>query len=99
MLGAPRRSVATTNPHGSGKVALLTKSQYSFEEQSSTSSIQLLNVETGNITDSGFNASEVNEIIWLPGTDTGVIYINGTNEDVPGGVTLWIGDISDPSAR
>src|SRR5437016_1276887 len=97
MLSAPRRSVASPNP--SGTVALLSVSQYSFEEQSSSSSWQLLDLETVNITDSGLNASEVNEIAWLPGSKTGIIYINGTNGDVPGGVTIWIGDILKPSER
>ncbi|KAJ4301372.1 Dipeptidyl-peptidase 5 [Kalmusia sp. IMI 367209] len=95
-LQAPRRGVPVPNP--SGKVALFSYSQYSFEEQSTAHAWQLLDLETGKITDSGLNASEVNEAVWLPGTETGVLYINGTNEDVPGGVTLWIGDLSDPSA-
>lgn len=58
-----------------------------------------MNLETGEIKDSGLNTSEVNEAVWLPGTETGVLYINGTNEEVPGGVTLWIGDLSKPSER
>lgn len=97
MLQAPRRGVPVPNP--SGKVALFSHSQYSFEEQSRTTAWKLLDLETGNITDSGLNASEVNEAVWLPGTETGVLYINGTNEEVPGGVTLWIGDLSKPSER
>lgn len=74
-------------------------SQYSFEEESTTRAWQLLDLKTGEIKDSGLNASEVNEAVWLPGTETGVLYINGTNEEVPGGVTLWIGDVSKPSER
>jgi hypothetical protein len=97
MLGAPRRGPADSSPNG--RFGLLTTTQYSFEEQSSTAVIQLLDLETGNITDSTFNASEINEIMWLPGTATGVIYITGTNEDVLGGVTIWIGDVSNASAR
>ncbi|KAF1965320.1 hypothetical protein BU23DRAFT_25755 [Bimuria novae-zelandiae CBS 107.79] len=94
LLQAPRRGAPVPNP--SGKVALFSYSQYSFEEQSTTSAWQLLNLETGEITDSGLNSTEVNEAVWLPGTETGLLYINGTNEEVPGGVTLWIGDISKP---
>jgi hypothetical protein len=59
----------------------------------------LLDVQTGEITESGFNATEINELVWLPGTETGIIYVNGTNEEVPGGVTLWIGDMLSPSER
>lgn len=97
LLQAPRRGAPVPNP--SGKVALFSYSQYSFEEESSTHAWQLLDLGTGEITDSGLNASEVNEAVWIPGTETGVLYINGTNEDVPGGVTLWIGDTAKPSER
>lgn len=96
MLSAPRRSEAVPNP--SGKYGLFSVSQYSFEEQSSSSAWQLLDLTTGKISDAGLS-SDVNEVVWLPGTETGIIYINGTNEDVPGGVTIWMGDISNPSAR
>lgn len=78
---------------------MFSHSQYSFEEESRTSAWHLLDLESGDIKDSGLNTSEVNEAVWLPGTETGILYINGTNEDVPGGVTLWIGDLSKPSER
>jgi hypothetical protein len=97
MISAPRRGVASPSPNG--KIALLTTSQYSFEDQARSSVIQWLDLATGNITDTGFNASEINEIMWLPGSETGVIYINGTNEETPGGVTVWIGDVSSPAER
>lgn len=56
-------------------------------------------MRTGAISDSGWNASEINELVWIPGSDTGILYINGTNEEVPGGVTLWIGDLKSPKSR
>ncbi|KAF2645296.1 hypothetical protein P280DRAFT_513207 [Massarina eburnea CBS 473.64] len=95
FLSLPKRGVASANP--AGTVAVFTTSQYSFETHKSKAVWQLLDLNTGNITDSGFSASDVNEIAWLPGTETGIIYINGTNDEVPGGVTLWIGDILRPS--
>jgi hypothetical protein len=97
MLSVPRRGVATPNP--SGSIALFTTTQYSFEEQSRTAELQLIDLKTGEITDSGLNASEINEVVWIPGTETGILYINGTNEEIPGGVTLWIGDITKPTER
>lgn len=97
MLTAPTRGVASPNPKGT--VALFTKSQYSFEEESSSTSWQLIDLKTGEISDARLNASEVNEVVWIPDTDTGIVYINGTNEEIPGGVTLWIGDITKPSER
>jgi hypothetical protein len=97
MLTAPTRGVASPNPKGT--VALFTKSQYSFEEESSSTTWQLIDLKTGEISDAGLNASEVNEVAWIPDTNTGIVYINGTNEEIPGGVTLWVGDIANPSER
>jgi hypothetical protein len=97
MLGAPRRGVASPSPRG--KIALISTSQYSFQTRKTSSWLQLLDLDTGAITDSGFNASQVNEVAWIPGTETGIVYINGTNDKVLGGVTLWTGNISDPSSR
>jgi len=56
----------------------------------------MIDMKTGKISDSGWNSSEVNEYQWLPGTGTGIIYINGTGEN-PGGVSLWIGDVKSPN--
>ncbi|KAF1937726.1 alpha/beta-hydrolase [Clathrospora elynae] len=96
LLSTVRRTAADPSPDGS--VALFSYSQYSFEEHASAGSgMNLIDLKTGDITDSGLNASEINEVVWLPGTETGIIYINGTNEEIPGGVTLWIGDIKSPN--
>ncbi|KAF2010213.1 hypothetical protein BU24DRAFT_400960 [Aaosphaeria arxii CBS 175.79] len=95
LIGAPRRGAAVPSPNG--KVALFDESQYSFEEEGRTVAWKLLNLETGEIKESGFNTSEINEIVWIPGSETGIVYINGTNENIPGGVSIWVGDINDPS--
>ncbi|KAF2473561.1 uncharacterized protein BDR25DRAFT_301803 [Lindgomyces ingoldianus] len=95
MLSAPRRSEAVPNP--AGTIAFFSVSQYSFDEQSSSSAYKLLDLESGNITHFALNSSEVNEIMWIPGSETGIIYINATNEETPGGVSLWIGDALNPS--
>jgi len=96
LLSTVRRSPADPSPDGS--VALFPYSQYSFEEHASSSGMNLIDLTTGEITDSGLNSSEINEVAWIPGSKTGIIYINGTNEEIPGGVTLWIGDIKSPNA-
>ncbi|KAF2866266.1 Alpha/Beta hydrolase protein [Massariosphaeria phaeospora] len=95
MISAPRRSVASPNP--SGKLALISTSQYSFEEESTSSVWQLLDLATGELTDSKWNATEVSEVVFLPGTETGILYINATNEQTPGGVSLWVGDVLKPA--
>lgn len=41
------------------------------------------------------NDSNVAELIWLGTNDSGLLYINSTNADIPGGVELWVSDTSD----
>jgi dipeptidyl aminopeptidase/acylaminoacyl peptidase len=55
----------------------------------------MIDLKTGKVSDSGWNSSEVSEYVWLPGTGSGILYINGTGE-TPGGVSLWIGDVKNP---
>ncbi|KAF2029615.1 hypothetical protein EK21DRAFT_100997 [Setomelanomma holmii] len=94
MLSNPRRGALS--PSGDGTIALFSVSQYSFDKQSSSHGLNLIDLKTGEITKSGWNSSEINEAAWLPGTDTGFIYINGTGE-IAGGVSLWIGDVKSPN--
>lgn len=93
LLSTTRRG--TASPSKDGSVALFSASQYSFDKHKSNSSLNLIDLKTGKISPSGLNNSEINEVVWLPGTETGIIYINGTGE-TEGGVSLWIGDIKDP---
>jgi hypothetical protein len=51
-----------------------------------------LNIPSGNITEAPFS-SEVSEVVWIGDTDTSILYINGTNEDIVGGVSLYTADI------
>ncbi|KAI8942606.1 hypothetical protein NX059_000660 [Plenodomus lindquistii] len=95
LLSTIRRGAAEPSPDGS--VALFSYSQYSFEEHSGSSGLNQIDLKTGEISDSGWNSSEINEFVWIPGTETGILYINGTNEEVPGGVTLWMGDFKSPN--
>ncbi|KAL5116518.1 Prolyl oligopeptidase [Pleosporales sp. CAS-2024a] len=94
LLSSPRRSAADPSPDGT--FALFSVSQYSFEKGSSSAGIQLIDLTTGAVSDSGWNSSEVNEYQWIPGTNSGIVYINGTGE-IPGGVSLWIGDVKSPN--
>jgi dipeptidyl aminopeptidase/acylaminoacyl peptidase len=95
MLSNPRRSAADPSPDGT--FALFSVSQYSFEKHKSLGSeFQLIDLKTGKISPSGWNTSEINEYAWLPGTGSGILYINGTGE-TEGGVSLWIGDVKSPN--
>ncbi|EAU30066.1 dipeptidyl-peptidase 5 precursor [Aspergillus terreus NIH2624] len=92
MLSAPRRGEAIPNP--SGNVALFSASQYSFDTKEKSSSWNLLNLKTGDITLLTDDAN-VSEIVWLGGDDTSLLYINGTNAEIPGGVELWVSSVKD----
>jgi len=41
-----------------------------------------------------YNGSDISEMIWIGARDTSVLYVNGTNSDVEGGVELWVSDTS-----
>jgi hypothetical protein len=42
-----------------------------------------------------YNGSEISEMIWIGARDTSVLYVNGTNREVEGGVELWVSDTSN----
>ncbi|KAL2818260.1 Alpha/Beta hydrolase protein [Aspergillus cavernicola] len=93
LISAPRRSEAIPNP--SGHIAVFSASQYSFESHESSAWWSLLDLRSGNITPLT-NDSNVSEVIWL--TDSTLLYINGTNAQIPGGVELWVSDVTHFSA-
>ncbi|KKK23456.1 hypothetical protein ARAM_003969 [Aspergillus rambellii] len=90
LISAPRRSEVIPNP--SGSVGLFSTSQYSFETHKTTAWWSVIDLKSGNIKVLT-NDSNVSEIVWL--TDWNVLYINGTNSDIPGGVELWVSSVSD----
>ena len=56
-----------------------------------------MNLGSGDVQELPFNGDEVSEIVWVGPTNTSVLYLNGTG-DVPGGVSLWMADLAQPSA-
>ncbi|KAI1170030.1 dipeptidyl-peptidase-like protein V precursor [Nemania sp. FL0916] len=90
MLAAPRRSTANVNP--SGKLALFTSTTYDWDAAKSSTTWQLLEVASGKIKEAPFG-SDVSEVVWIGDTDTSILYINGTNDKVAGGVTLYTADL------
>lgn len=40
---------------------------------------------------------DVSEIVWL--SDSTVLYINGTNSAIEGGVELWVADVKDKTIK
>ncbi|CAI6337807.1 unnamed protein product [Periconia digitata] len=92
MLAAPRRSAAIVNP--TGEWAAFSSSTYNWTTHKASTTWQLLNVASGNVTEAPFD-SEVSEFVWIGPTDTSILYINGTNDNIPGGVTLYTADVAD----
>lgn len=98
MLSAPRYSSAV--PNSNGEWAIFSTSTYSFEEHESTSQWKLMNLKSSQISDlPAAWGDEVSEIVWVGDTPTSVLYVNGTNEDVAGGVTLWTADVADENIQ
>ncbi|CAG8189892.1 unnamed protein product [Penicillium olsonii] len=91
LIAAPRRSDAVPNP--SGEVALFSTSEYSWETHATSSWWSLLDLKTGKITQLT-NDSNVSELIWSGASDSGLLYINATNAEIPGGVEIWASDTS-----
>jgi hypothetical protein len=52
-----------------------------------------MNLKTGKVS-LLHNGSDVSEMIWIGPKDTSVMYVNGSNSDVEGGVELWVSDTS-----
>jgi hypothetical protein len=73
---------------------LFSTSQYSFDTHTVSSWWSLLDLETGKVTQLT-NDSNVSELTWLGSTESGLLYINGTNAEIPGGVEVWVSDTSD----
>ncbi|WPA98808.1 uncharacterized protein RHO25_003421 [Cercospora beticola] len=96
MISAPRYSPAIPNP--SGEWAFYTSKNYSFEKHEASTTWKLLHLPTGDITDLPWNAN-VSEAVWVGPTNTSVLYVNTTNPDTPGGVTLYTLDLVDAKAE
>lgn len=67
---------------------------YDWVEHSSTTSWKLLNIASGEISE--LFDSSVNELFWIGPNPTSIFFVNGTNDDIPGGVTLYLADATSP---
>jgi hypothetical protein len=72
-------------------------SSYSFETQKRSSSWNLLSLKNGSVSTLKSLTGDVSEVVWVPGSKTTVLYVNSTNEEVAGGVSLFLGDLFAPS--
>lgn len=89
--GSPPRHDASSNQQQT--IALFSSSSYNWTTHESSTTWQLLDVASGAITEAPFDSS-VSEVVWVGPTNTSILYINGKNDDVPGGVTLYTADVA-----
>ncbi|RYF46086.1 MAG: hypothetical protein EOO38_14800 [Cytophagaceae bacterium] len=76
--------------------ALFSETKYNWTTAKATTAWYFLDTETGNVTKAPFG-SAVSEVVWVGDTDDSILYINSTNEQIPGGVTLYTADLSTSS--
>jgi hypothetical protein len=53
----------------------------------------LVNLTSGRIS-SLYIGSDISEIVWVGPNDTSILYINGTNDEDDGGISLYGGDVT-----
>lgn len=72
---------------------MFSSTSYSWEEHESSTTWNLLNIASGEITELPWDDT-VSELAWVGDTDTSVLYINSSNPNVDGGITLWTADLA-----
>jgi hypothetical protein len=44
-----------------------------------------------------FHGFTIAKIVWLGPKDTSILYVNGSNAEVEGGVEIWVSDVTEIS--
>ncbi|KAK8068210.1 hypothetical protein PG996_007322 [Apiospora saccharicola] len=89
MISANRYGDAIPNP--TGEFALFTVSKYSFENHTSSTKWAKLDLKTGAISDWEGDES-ISEFLFIGPSSSSILYVNGTNAEDDGGVSLYFGD-------
>ncbi|ORY56632.1 dipeptidyl-peptidase V [Pseudomassariella vexata] len=89
MLAANRYSDALPNP--SGDFALFTATNYSFETGEASTVWNRLDLESGDIS-VWYAGDDISEIVFVGSKPTSLLYINGTNEEEDGGISIYFAD-------
>jgi hypothetical protein len=73
----------------------MSASNYSFEDHESTTVWNLVNISSGEVSFLA-SGSEISEIVWTgsENASTAIIYVNGTNEEGDGGISIYSGDVT-----
>ncbi|USP76222.1 hypothetical protein yc1106_03496 [Curvularia clavata] len=91
LLAAPRRSTGILSPKGDR--ALFSETKFNWTTEKASTAWYFLDTETGNVTKAPFG-SDASEVVWVGDTEDSILYINATNDQIPGGVTLYTADLS-----
>ncbi|EUC50818.1 hypothetical protein COCMIDRAFT_81051 [Bipolaris oryzae ATCC 44560] len=94
LLAAPRRSNGILSPKGDR--ALFSETKFNWTTEKASTAWYFLDTETGDVKKAPFG-SAASEVVWVGDTDDSILYINSTNEQIPGGVTLYTADLSKDS--
>ena len=73
------------------EIGFFSATTYSWDSHEAETVWNTLNLTSGEIS-LLYNGSDISEIVWL--NDTSVLYVNGTNEEDDGGVSIYGGDIT-----
>lgn len=76
------------------EIGIFSSTSYNWTAGKASTTWHVLDIASGNITDAPFDTG-VSEFVWVGKTNTSMLYINGTNDEVPGGVTLYTADLAD----
>lgn len=71
---------------------MFSEAKYNWTSAKTTTTWYFLDTKTGNTTKAPFN-SAVSEVVWVGDSEDSILYINSTNEQIPGGVTLYTADL------
>ncbi|KAL8900159.1 MAG: hypothetical protein Q9207_005823 [Kuettlingeria erythrocarpa] len=74
-----------------GDFAVYTSTNYSFEDQEATTVWEQLNLRSGDIS-IWTTDSNISEVVFVGPSDTSILYINATNEEGDGGISLYTAD-------
>lgn len=77
----------------SQEIGVFSATTYSWDLHKTHTVWNTLNLTSGEIS-LLYNGSEISEIVWVGPNDTSILYINGTNEEDNGGISIYGADIT-----
>lgn len=76
------------------ELAIWTSTNYSFEDQEATTIWEQLNLTSGDVS-TWTTDSNISEVVFVGPSNTSILYINATNEEGDGGISLYTADATD----